>query len=53
MTVSYAWHLLMKVRTGRRSGIYRCGEHGLISRAFVLSILMKAAPTLLSARFAV
>ncbi|MCX4137054.1 hypothetical protein M0D68_02595 [Paraburkholderia sp. SEWSISQ10-3 4] len=53
MTVSYAWHLLMKVRTGRRSGIYRCGEHELISRAFDLSILMNAAPALLSARFAV
>ncbi|MGF6997662.1 hypothetical protein [Paraburkholderia sp. GAS32] len=53
MTVSYAWHLLMKFSTSRRSGIYRCGEHGLISRAFLLSIFMNATPTLLSARFAV
>jgi hypothetical protein len=43
----------MKVRTGYRSGIHRCDEHGLISRAFLLSILMNAAPTPLSARFAV
>jgi hypothetical protein len=35
-----------------RSGIYRCGEHGPISPAFLLSVLMNASPTLLSARFA-
>jgi hypothetical protein len=51
MTVSYAWHLFMKVRTRRRSGIYRCGEHGPISPAFLLSIFMNATPTLLPARF--
>jgi hypothetical protein len=52
MTVSYAWHLLLKVRSSTRSGIYRCGEHGPISPAFLLSIFVNATPTLLSARFA-
>jgi hypothetical protein len=52
MTVSYAWHLLLKVRSSARSGIYRCGEHGPISPAFLLSIFVNATPTLLSARFA-
>jgi hypothetical protein len=50
MTVSYAWHLLMKVGSSIRSGISRCGEHGPISPAFFLSIFVNAAPTPESAR---
>jgi len=49
MTVSYAWHLLMKFRASTGGVIHHCAAHEPISPAFSLAVFVNATPTLGSA----